>query len=607
MSSFSHAVNYPAGTLGAHARKFVSVKDKPFNAAGNGVTDDSDAIEAAFASGATEINFPAGVYLIGRDLTRPASVVIIMEPGVNIIGGHILSSGVALGDEIPTKRIFGRLEIRDRDVDTLWGNGFETDPYMGQVLRLDCEAEPGQCAVYLSSDQREPVIGSMHYVGIHSRHNNSVKTPNVWGYNPVMVKNTKTTDVATGKAGMLGVEISLSNNTDEAGMPLVSGELSGLFVSYIHVKNRASAAVETGGLSAGFNNLLWLDGVATDGTHITLRDEVSANGGAKRGLDTSAVSKFTDAAILLGNNHSVAGRRSDTGKVIPIAQLNTSNQIAIGDASHTIKMLGPTILDKGGLVLGHSKTTKSYIDFHSSGNNNNYDARFYVAGGNAADGNANMRIIASSVVFTGTILHYVDNTHSFGGPSNRATQVYAANNTINTSDEREKSVPIQISDKLLDAWAQVEYVQFKWLDAIEKKGLDDARWHFGVIAQRVKETFEAAGLDPFAYGVLCRDEWEEQEEIVETWGDEYEDVIVEPAEYEYFPATYVSKAWRKTVKEAVIERRLVRKAGDRIVQPYRAAGYRFGIRYEQALILEAALMRRTTQRLEARLAALEAL
>lgn len=75
----------------------------------------------------------------------------------------------------------------------------------------------------------------------------------------------------------------------------------------------------------------------------------------QRGLDTSAVSKFTDAAILLGNNHSVAGRRSDTGEVIPIAQLNTSNQIAIGDASHTIKMLGPTILDKGSLCWATAK------------------------------------------------------------------------------------------------------------------------------------------------------------------------------------------------------------------------------------------------------------
>jgi len=115
---------------------------------------------------------------------------------------------------------------------------------------------------------------------------------------------------------------------------------------------------------------------------------------------------------------------------------------------------------------------------------------------------------------------------------------------------------------VLDAWASVGYAQFKFNDAVARKG-EGARWHFGVIAQRVKEAFEAAGLDAFAYGLLCYDEWGERDAIVDGEGNE--------------------------------------------VEPLRLAGNRYGIRYEEALVLEAALMRRTTQRLEARLAALEAL
>lgn len=414
MAGFSHAVNYPPGTLGAHARRFVSVKDKPFNAAGNGVADDADAIEAAFSSGAAEVNFPAGNYMIGRNVTRPANVIVVMEPGANITGAQVLSSGVALAQPIPVKRIFGKLEIRDRKATVSHTDGFETAPHMGQLLRLDAKAEPGQCAVYLSGDQRAPVIGSTHYVGLHSRHNNSAECPNLWGYNPVVVKNIRAEDSPTGKSGVLGIEISLSNNTDEAGIPLASGELSGCFISYIHVENRASAALSTGGLSAGFNNLLWLDGVAPDGTHIALRDEVSANAGARRGLDTSAVSQFSEAAILLGNGHIIAGRRSDTGAVVPVAKFNASNQVAIGDADHAIRMQGATTMEKGSLELGTSSTTQSYIDFHSSGNPNDFDARLYVTGGNASDGNANVRLIAASAAFTGSIIHYTDNTHPFG-------------------------------------------------------------------------------------------------------------------------------------------------------------------------------------------------
>ena len=65
---------------------------------------------------------------------------------------------------------------------------------------------------------------------------------------------------------------------------------------------------------------------------------------------------------------------------------------------------------------------------------------------------------------------------------------------------------------MLYLWhGRVEYVQFRFNDAVEKEG-DGARWHFGVIAQRVKAAFEAEGLDPFAFGILCYDEWGERTE-----------------------------------------------------------------------------------------------
>lgn len=44
---FSHAETYAAGTLGAKGKRVVSVMDAPFNAKGDGVTDDTAAIQAA--------------------------------------------------------------------------------------------------------------------------------------------------------------------------------------------------------------------------------------------------------------------------------------------------------------------------------------------------------------------------------------------------------------------------------------------------------------------------------------------------------------------------------------------------------------------------------
>lgn len=152
-----------------------------------------------------------------------------------------------------------------------------------------------------------------------------------------------------------------------------------------------------------------------------------------------------------------------------------------------------------------------------------------------------------------------DNTQKLGTAANRWSEVFAGNGTINTSDAREKEVRKDgIEAAVLRAWSKVQFNQFKFKDAIEVKG-DAARWHFGVLAQEVKAAFEAEGLDPFAYGILCYDKWD----------DLYEDVT----EAVYDGGQLVSL-------KPTGEKRLVRKAGDR-----------YGIRYEQALVLECAYLR----------------
>lgn len=107
MSGFSHSVNYPAGTLGAHARNFVSVKDAPFNAKGDGVTNDTSAIQAAidfvYANGGGLVYVPAGIYIVSQTaLTLPVVLAssdgsqnntntstqacIVVRTGVTLIG-----------------------------------------------------------------------------------------------------------------------------------------------------------------------------------------------------------------------------------------------------------------------------------------------------------------------------------------------------------------------------------------------------------------------------------------------------------------------------------------------------------------------------------------
>lgn len=129
--------------------------------------------------------------------------------------------------------------------------------------------------------------------------------------------------------------------------------------------------------------------------------------------------------------------------------------------------------------------------------------------------------------FSGTIFkNNIDNVCSIGTAANRFTTVYAVTGTINTSDAREKTVRTGgVDAAAIRAWSRVEYSQFKWKEAEEKKG-DSARWHFGVIAQEVKSAFESEGLDPFEYGILCYDTWELSDgTIVDRYGVRYEEAL----------------------------------------------------------------------------------
>lgn len=102
----------------------------------------------------------------------------------------------------------------------------------------------------------------------------------------------------------------------------------------------------------------------------------------------------------------------------------------------------------------------------------------------------------------------------FGTATYRGRTAYFGTGVINTSDADEKTAPEIISEKLLDAADSIEIILFKWLASIKEKGEDEARWHFGAIAQQVKEAFDSHGVNGFDYGLLCYDEWQDQYEDV---------------------------------------------------------------------------------------------
>lgn len=176
----------------------------------------------------------------------------------------------------------------------------------------------------------------------------------------------------------------------------------------------------------------------------------------------------------------------------------------------------------------------------------------------------------------------MDNTISCGASSFRWSVVYAATGAINTSDQREKQDIRAIDDKERAVAVRLKSMvrAFRWNDAVTKKG-DDARIHVGFIAQEVFEAFTAEGLDPFAYACCCHDVWEATEAIyndepvvhgkadpmVDGEGNQILDRFDKPM-FHLAGSPVIDKEG-----QVVTERVLM--------QPAREAGDRYGLRVEQ--------------------------
>lgn len=112
-----------------------------------------------------------------------------------------------------------------------------------------------------------------------------------------------------------------------------------------------------------------------------------------------------------------------------------------------------------------------------------------------------------------------NNALTSGTSTHRWKAVYAVNGTIQTSDENMKEEIGEIPEAVFKAWEKVKFVQYKFKDAVKEKGAK-ARYHIGLIAQRIVAAFESEGLDAFEYGLVCRDVIAEGVELLSLRYDE---------------------------------------------------------------------------------------
>lgn len=184
----------------------------------------------------------------------------------------------------------------------------------------------------------------------------------------------------------------------------------------------------------------------------------------------------------------------------------------------------------------------------------------------------------------GDVKPYLDNVNALGGPGNRFSTVYLGSNPVVTSDGTLKTEPVSPDEALLDAWGDVHYIMYQGLDAVQLKG-NDARIHFGVIAQQIRDVFIAHGLmdensTDCRYAVLCYDKYPRLTDMVFSHNE-----IVEHTDDEGNVTT---------TEEPVYTEVVIHEEGEE-----------WGVRPDEIFFAEAAYQRRKLERIEARLSALE--
>tara|TARA_R110002167_G_scaffold180152_4_gene380345 strand:- start:139 stop:1680 length:1542 start_codon:yes stop_codon:yes gene_type:complete len=147
-------------------------------------------------------------------------------------------------------------------------------------------------------------------------------------------------------------------------------------------------------------------------------------------------------------------------------------------------------------------------------------------------------------------------TNSTGNDSNNVVDlgsgavsfddIFATNGTIQPSDRNYKQDILEITaaETAVAKACKGLLRSFRWKDAVAEKG-DDARIHFGIIAQDLQDAFTAEGLDAGRYAMFTSDTW---------WETKTEVAAVEAVErVEFVQAVEASEALYSEAGELVSE------------------------------------------------------
>lgn len=400
--------------------------------------------------------------------------------------------------------------------------------------------------------------------------------PSAWAANNSTTETIPATTSESGKASWdQGFPVETSLPLSEGGIPPKYGDFNGI----LNVLSQFCLFAQAGGQFTWSSTLSYSVGSIVVGSDGSIYRAVQATTNVNPVGDTSgkwerivSQSDITaleaDIQTAMTNAANAVSNASAAQSAVTTLDANVVKLSGAQNVGGAKIFTSTPLTEKSGtpiIVLERDNTT-SYSDLRFSVNGAAATA-FRLTGGN------NFQIAtkgSASAWYEGCSL-FLNNNNTFqlysGYGSSRYELLGSATGGLTwrgnpiqtTSDERLKTAFSSFPDDILDVWATISWEQFKYKSAATEKGENKCRWHAGLVAQHILNTFEKQGQDVLKYGILCHDIWDDEY----TQGDDGKDV-------------------------------LVRKAGDQ-----------WTVRYTEALCMEAAYQRRRADRAEARISALE--
>lgn len=639
-------------TLGERFSDVVNVKD--FGAIGDGVTDDTEAIQAALSAASKAVFFPAGTYITTKTLVVGDNLSLYGDPGGYLYDSRTNLLFKSTGEKAYSLPMCSSWSVANPDAggSYLSDSGTRGDTY--KTLDL---TQPFSAAIILGKGSGIHGLGIYPYfnglegykgndgalsdewdVGIWCRNADNWHTSNVTcaGHWRKAANLVTSSNIGDGKIpacelgfaenctfiGFRGVAIRSPDDTSETNYGLAGTVYLKCLVRPL--QHQSGHLCTSSALSTPFDSpsaCLEVQGGTMRGIHFAFctfigREDISAIvpkcselqftrcyweskgfrvSGEWRDLIGSRFISSADTSVNFlgmtkyGIDFSPYYTREDS-----VNRYEESSGVCVTggrviDDEYTHPNLGTTITNRllpGGVFRIYDSSFANILTVNEAGDISFKSGNIYASSdtfnikrnhyseGEAyilrVYGTGNIEFEGGNFTVPGLLRSRVDNASSLGTSSTRWSEVFAGTGTINTSDERDKASIVAPDEALMRAWGKVNFKVFQFKDAVEKKGAD-ARLHCGVIAQQVIEAFKSEGLDASRYGLLCYDKWE----------DEYEDVeVVDTPEI-------VADDGTVTPAQTHVEHRLVTPAGDR-----------YGIRYEEALALEAAYLRWELQKIK---------